>query len=272
MDLKQLAADIDTYLRPDTFPLAMRMTKKEEEIPSKMKSPSSDLGRRITICQGISIARRYGWGIKMGRGDLSCPIARACFGFEKKIDYYDEGNLCVGLYTDNLQAGKAFESALCKFEFSEFEAILAAPLNRADFEPEVILIYGNSSQIMRLLNGRLYKEGGELKSSFSGRADCTDIAIKTIQTNECQVILPCYGDRVFGLTQDYEMAFTIPYSKAEMVIEGVKASHKGGTRYPIPHYLRFEPEFPEKYVVLDEMWKKGSSEKMCKIQDTNKKM
>ena len=256
MDLKQLSIDIDTYLRTDTFPLAIRTAKAGEEIPPKMKSPALDFGKRITICQGISIARRYGWGIKMGREDISCPIARACFGFEKRIDYYDEGNLCVGLYTDNMQAVKVFESALCKFEFSEFEAIYAAPLGRANFEPEVILIYGNSAQVMRLLNGRLYSEGGELTSSFSGRADCTDIVIKTIKTNECQVILPCYGDRVFGLTQDYEMAFTIPYSKVEMVLNGVKNTHKGGTRYPIPHYLRFEPEFPENYNVLDEMWKK----------------
>jgi len=51
--------------------------------------------------------------------------------------------------------------------------------------------------------------------------------------NKPKVILPCTGDRVFGMAQDNEMAFAFPWSCAHEIIEGLEGTHKGGTRYPI---------------------------------------
>ena len=64
--------------------------------------------------------------------------------------------------------------------------------------------------MLRLLNGALYRRGGSIVSDFSGRGDCSDIVIKGKKTGEPQLVLPCYGDRIFAQTQDDEMAFSIP--------------------------------------------------------------
>jgi len=71
----------------------------------------------------------------------------------------------------------------------------------------------------------------------------------------CQVIFPCYGDRIFAQTEDYEMAFTIPYSRISEVLEGLEGTQKGGIRYPVPSFLRYEGKFPEKYRIIEEDWK-----------------
>jgi hypothetical protein len=84
---------------------------------------------------------------------------------------------------------------------------------------------------MRLVTAALYKRGGRITSSFSGRIDCADIIIQTIHTQDCQVILPCYGDRIFAQTEDSEMAFTMPPASLRSS-RGSKAP-KGGVRYPI---------------------------------------
>ncbi|MDM5224705.1 DUF169 domain-containing protein [Cytobacillus sp. NJ13] len=252
--LSDLETAIHTYVRPDTFPLAIRVLKKEETLPDRVKRPARDFGKTFSICQGVTMSRRYGWSIAMGKEDLSCPIAKIAFGFEEELDYYSKGSLTDGMYTKTCDLGALTEAAVPKFSKEEAGTILMAPLGRAAFEPEVITVYGNSAQVMRMVAGALYHTGGEITSTFTARADCADIVIRTIKTGKPQVILPCYGDRVFGQTHDHEMAFTIPFSMADEFAEGLKQTHKGGVRYPVPTYLQYEAKYPDTYEKLNEMF------------------
>jgi hypothetical protein len=43
------------------------------------------------------------------------------------------------------------------------------------------------------------------------------------------------------------MAFSIPLSRVEEIVEGLEGTEKGGVRYPIPSFLRYTGEFPEQY-------------------------
>ena len=73
------------------------------------------------------------------------------------------------------------------------------------------------------------------------------------------MILPCYGDRVFGQANDDEMAFTFPWSKVDELIEGLEGTHKGGVRFPIPSFVRYSGEFPPSYRKLDEIWSQNKT-------------
>ena len=131
------------------------------------------------------------------------------------------------MYTETLEAGAKTEAAVPKFELGQYASLFASPLKTHPFDPpDVITVFGNSAQVMRLVQAALYKRGGYLNSSFSGRLDCADIVVKTMQTNDCQVILPCTGDRMFGQTQDEEMAFSMPASKVDEVMAGLEARIK----------------------------------------------
>lgn len=251
---QELMAEVESHVRPDTFPVAIRVLKAGEAIPAKARRPFKDLGIKVSICQGISMARRYGWAVAMGGDDLACPIAQVAFGFEEAIDYYKEGNLAAGMYVETCDLGAQTENEVPKFSRDEAGTVVVAPAARANFDPETVLIYGNSAQVMRLAAAALWKTGGSLKSTISARADCADIIIRTQRTQEPQVILPCYGDRVFGQTQDHEMAFTIPAAQLPTLVEGLKGTHAGGIRYPIPNYLRYQAEFPATYRKLQELW------------------
>jgi uncharacterized protein (DUF169 family) len=252
--LQLLHRDIEKYVRPDTFPLGIRVARDSGEIPPRAKRPVRDLNVQISICQGITMARRYGWTIAMGGEDLSCPIAKAVFHFEEPVPFYTEGNLAHGMYTETLECGRATEADVPKFTKEESGVIIVGPLDRISFEPDVVVVYGNSAQVMRMVAASLYKKGGSITSQFSARADCADIIIRTMQTADAQVILPCYGDRVFGQTYDHEMAFSFPYSMAGDVIMGFEGTHKGGVRYPIPTFLQYQAKYPATYNKLNKMW------------------
>ena len=108
--------------------------------------------------------------------------------------------------------------------------------------------------VMRLVTGALWESGGYIHSRFSGRTDCADEVIETMQTQKPQVILPCYGDRIFGQTQDHEMAFALPWAMRDSLVNGLEGTHKGGVRYPIPSFMRYTGKFPPAYEELGKYW------------------
>jgi uncharacterized protein (DUF169 family) len=257
----ELAAEIEKYIRPATFPVAVKMIKPGEPLPKRCKRPKDDLGFETAICQAVGLARRYGWTLAVGNEDISCPITKAFFGFEERVPYLTEGHACAGMYTADAEAGARTEATIPCFQHGEYKYYVAGALHRVDYDWDVLIVYGNSAQIMRLVTGALYKGGGAMQSQTAGRVDCADLVIGAMQSGECQFVLPCYGDRLFGGTTDDEMAFSLPKAKVAELVKGLEGTHKGGVRYPIPSYLRYTAEFPESYQKLNEFWDKPTSER-----------
>jgi uncharacterized protein (DUF169 family) len=255
-DLKEVEQVLNTYIRPLTFPLAVKMLKSKDEIPEKTRRPFQQMKKRVAICQGIGMARKLAWSIAMGKEDMQCSLGAAPFGFFKNIDFYDEGNLAAGMFTASKETGKREEDLVDRFEYGLFTHILVSPLNRAAFEPDLLMIYVSPGQAMRLIQGALYNEGGSVQSSAMGRLGCAAI-ITVIKENECRYVVPGNGDRIFGMTQDYEMSFLIPASKIDTVLEGLDKTHKAGVRYPITSFFNFEATFPPTYQEQMKIWEEG---------------
>ena len=253
-DLKQIEQTLNTYIRPLTFPLAIKMLESESDIPDKTRRPFQQMKKKIAICQGIGMARKLGWAVAMGKEDMQCSLGAAPFGFFKNIDFFNEGNLAAGMFTTSKEIGKKEEDLIDRFEYGAYSHIIVAPLNRAVFEPDLFMVYGNPAQVMRLIQGSLYNEGGAVQSSSMGRLGCSAI-ITVMKENECRYIVPGNGDRIFGMTQDYEMVFMIPASKADTVLDGLAKTHKAGIRYPITSFFDFEATFPPSYQEQMKIWK-----------------
>src|SRR5215468_10997922 len=254
VDTKTADQALQTYVRPQTFPVAIRMLRPGEPIPERTRRPARDFGKLSMNCQVIDMARRYGWTIALTRDDSICSLGITALGFDRPTHLYNSGTLCEGMYTATKEAGARSEAAVDKFGQGEYQALLVAPLDRATFEPDVVVVYANPAQVMRLTQAALWKEGGRLASSFQGRLVCADIIVTTMQTGRPQVILPCSGDRIFGQTQDHEMAFAIPWARMADIIEGLEGTHRGGIRYPITQFMEYEAKLPPKYMEVNRLW------------------
>ena len=262
IDVKTADRELQTYIRPQTFPVAIRMLKPGEAIPDRAKRPARDFKKLSMNCQVIDMARRYGWMIALTREDHICSLGIAALGFEKPTHLHNSGTLCEGMYTETKEAGRRSEAAVDQFAPGEYYALLVAPLDRTTFEPHLVCIYANPAQVMRLTQAALWKRGGKLASAFGGRVDCSEIIVTTMRTDRPQVILPCSGDRIFGQTQDHEMAFTIPWAQMEEIVEGLRGTHAGGIRYPITQFMEYEAKLPPRYMEANRLWdaEKGRSE------------
>jgi uncharacterized protein (DUF169 family) len=252
-DLKEVEQILNTYIRPLTFPVAIKMLKSEDEIPEKTRRPFQQMKKKIAICQGIGMSRKLGWAIAMGKEDMQCSLGAAPFGFFKNIDFWDQGNLAAGMFAASTEAGKKEEDLIDRFDHGTYSHILVAPLSRAAFAPDLIMIYGNPAQIMRLIQGSLYNEGGAIQSKAMGRLGCAAM-ITVIKHDECRFLVPGNGDRIFGMTQDWEMSYMIPMSKLDSVLDGLAKTHKSGIRYPITSFFDFEATFPPSYQEQMKIW------------------
>lgn len=236
------------YVRLGSFPVAVRFLEHWSEAPERARRPHRDLGHKITTCQAVAMARRYGWVVALGREDSSCVLGAAALGLERRLPVYTEGNLCVDLYTESLAAGALSEASVPTLPEGNYVAVVTAPLHRATFEPHSVIVYGDSAQIMRLGQAYLWKRGGTLRSEFRGRIDCADLAIAPFLTGEPQMIVPCTGDRIFGQVQDHEVAFAAPFALLADLAQGLEATHRAGAaRYPVPNFLQYTAKFPPAY-------------------------
>ena len=254
IDAKTADKELQFYIRPQTFPVAIRMLRPGEPIPDRAKRPARDFKKLSMNCQVIDMARRYGWMIALTRDDHICSLGITALGFDKPTHIYTSGTLCEGMYTETKEAGQRSEAAVDKFAPGEYYCLLVSPLDRAPFEPHVVCIYASPAQVMRLTQAALWKRGGKLTSSFGGRIDCSEIIVTAMKSDAPQVILPCSGDRIFGQTQDHEMAFSIPWNHMEEIIEGLRGTHAGGIRYPITQFMEYEAKLPPKYMEVNKLW------------------
>ncbi len=187
--VQELKTGLNEFFRPLTFPLAITMLKSEAEIPERTRRPLEQMGKEVAICQGIGMARKYSWAIAMGKEDMQCSLGVAPFGFFKDIDFYNQGNLSAGMFTISPEVGKTKEDLVDRFDHGIFSHILVAPLQYTTFEPDLFMVYGSPAQIMRLIQGTLYNEGGAVYSSAMGRLGCAAI-ITSIKEDKCRYIVP----------------------------------------------------------------------------------
>ncbi len=148
MDPKAADKELQSFIRPQTFPVAVRMLRPGEEIPAKAKRPARDFKKLSMNCQVIDMSRRYGWLIALTREDHICALGITALGFDKPTHLYTSGTLCEGMYTETKEAGQRSEAAVDKFEPGEYYCLLVCPLDRCDFEPHLVVIYASPAQVM----------------------------------------------------------------------------------------------------------------------------
>jgi len=250
MDLKEIDGVLNKYLRLHTSPVAIRMCATEEELPERVRIPQH-LGLTISLCHAIAMARRYGWVMAVDKYQ-SCYVASISMGFLPLLPDVADGSLpaSLGLWGMSKEEAATFIQNLPKFEYGKYKYALVAPLQRATFEPHLVLVYGVPAQIWVLLAGYLLGTGKRdgLVAQLATGAGCTTYVTRTIQTDQAQFTLVSTGERLVAHAQDDECAFSIPMSKIEATIKGLEAGYSTSVfRYPVPAFLRYNSQHPPGY-------------------------
>jgi uncharacterized protein (DUF169 family) len=257
-NLARIDEVISTYIKPQTYLIAVKMLNSGDDIPEDAKHPLRDFGAAFTLCQALALSRREGLTLVLDKESQSCPIALVGLGFVKPQEYLS-GKYALAPINQSTEARKNMAGALPRFPYGQFNAILISPVTKAAFEPDVILFYGNGAQAMRMIQAAVFASGQSLTSKSTGSGGCLLPIVTSILEDQCKFSVPGNGERRLGLIADGELAFAMPKGRFDEVVDGLKLSHDGKQTYPIsPGYLKLEYQMPPSYVELRELLLEGS--------------
>jgi len=249
MNWQNLYDALHDYLHLHSFPVGVTLFPKKSDVPESVRW----FDRKVNICQQVAIARLYGWSFASGPAEQVCVLGAASLGLIETPERVKSGEINCGVYQKDLIAARKMQDHLPKMP-TRNEAVACFSLTRVPegITPQVVVIYGNSAQMMRLIQAALWSEGGEFRMASSGDAGvCSRAIAQTIMTQKATMEIPCLGDRRFAAAQDHDIIFAFPAKMSRSLLEGLEGTYRSGSRYPIPVQMDWEPHMPMDFSVAD---------------------
>lgn len=246
---------LNLFLRTETFPVAIRMISRKDKLPEQVIVPGPHWNMQITVCQALALARRHGLMIALSQNEMYCPVAGLMLGLLPAKQDILNGTHPVSFpfWVKNQNIRNKMIRTMPRLKYGSYTHVVIAPLQKADFEAHVIIVYGNPAKISRLIQASIYSSGEAVKAENVGSLACGDLITKPMLTEKCHFSMLGGGERLIAQTQDDEAAFAILLSKIEAIMEGIKRSHELGMRYPTQSYLKFTPALTEFASGIDEL-------------------
>ena len=227
---QNLESKFNEHLKLGCSPVAVKLFEKAEDLDKVVKRRPAN---KIAICQLFGQARFLNRMLSGTINELGeCVIGAAAFGF---VDYpkdVGEGKRMVGIYHATEGIGKKVFAEIPRFKAGTYQAMLAAPLHRCPIDPDVVIFFGNSAQMLRLIHGHVWKTGRRLEFSCVGEVVCADVVVGAMKMGKPSLSIPCNGSRILSAVQDTELMMGIPFKLMDEILEGLDATAKGGVRYP----------------------------------------
>lgn len=206
---KRYGEDLETHLRLQTSPIAVKMIKNESDIPENALRPKKDEGKHYAQCQAFSLSRRDRLTVVMLKEDNWCPGPVIAYGLVPPVDPPS---------TDSVRQYEGFKHG-------KYMGIITAPLSNTPFVPDLVIIYCDTNQLRSILLSLKEEEKPLVKSNFFPFS-CAWSVTSPIIHNEYWINLPDPGEYVRALTQAGEMIFSIPAPKLDEFMTGLGAFFK----------------------------------------------
>lgn len=240
--IHKLTKDIENELRLQLPILAVKMVESTEEIPAGAKKPVEDFGYHLSVCQAFGISARTGITISETKEDMWCFEPVVGYGFEKTPQYFLEGHNRYPESAKTLEAGAHWAQNLPRFECGRYKAIVVAPLEKVNFEPDMFMLYAFPGQLLQLLLAKNWLDGHDVKTKMSGHAGCVYSVVPVIKDKEITVTCPCSGIIRYAGLPDFYMIFSAPVATLEALFEAMP--HLKKAWFSVPYNVVLKPEYP----------------------------
>ena len=227
------ARDIESLLRLRTFPVALKLLERSEELESIRKLRRLD--HRATFCQVVTLARAAGWTVGTTREDLNDNCS-SVLGLVEPAPEALSGERTTGVWFHKQEDARKHQEALQRIPWGRYEAVVAAPLAGEKVEPDIVLLYGTPAQTILLINGLQWEDYQRYEFYCVGETACSDSIGQCYLSGKPSVAIPCYGERRYGHVAEDELVAALPPSSLEKAIMGLRGLAAAGLRYPIPPY------------------------------------
>jgi uncharacterized protein (DUF169 family) len=219
--------ELENILGLQTSPVAVKMLEKESDIPAGAIRPKKDKGYHLAQCQAFSMSRRERAAVAMLKEDNWCPGAILSYGLVPKPKVPSGKGQTTGEF----------------FEYGKYIGILTAPLKKADFIPDTVIIYSDTNQLRVMLLALKEDERPLVKTNFFPFS-CSNSVVPVILHNEYWINLPDPGEYARALTIAGEMMFSVPVSKLPGLVENMGGLERNMSGFG-NESMMMRPDFPQ---------------------------
>ncbi len=230
--------ELERLLLLRTSPIAVKMLEKEEDIPDGAYRPKRDDGVHLAQCQAFAMSRRQKTTVAMLKEDNWCWAPLVAWGLVEPPD-----------------PATIFYASFPCFEQGKYIGIVSAPLETANFEPDMVLIYSNTAQLRNILSAVKTRENPLVASEFDPIDSCIFSVVPTILTGQYRITLPDPGDYERAMAGEDEIIFSVPADKIENLVSRLRRTDEQKRGY-LYSYQEMMPDFPQPgfYKKLFKMW------------------
>lgn len=213
-----------------TYPIAIKMLKDESETPQGAVRPKKDNGEHYSTCQAFGIVRRRGTTLAMFLEDHWCFEPIIGYGLVEPPADFLEGSGSA-FFVQDKEGAKKRTSEIALLPYGKYAGMVLAPLHKANFEPDLTVIYCNATQLRHMLFALMLRDGYRVTSTLDPIWSCVHSVVPSLLTGDCKVTVPDPGEFERGAVGDDEMMLTIPAGKMELLMSGVYHYDQAGMGY-----------------------------------------
>lgn len=223
-------SDLLNMLVLRTYPIAIKMLKDDSEIPTGAVRPKKDLGEHYAACQAFGIVRRRETTLAMFIEDHWCFEPIIGYGLVTPPKDYLEGS-GSDFFIRNRDAARERNNSIPILPYGKYSGMVLAPLHKANFSPDLMVIYCNATQLRHMLFVMMLENGYRVTSTLDPIWSCVHSVAPSLLTGECEVTVPDPGEYERGGVGDDEMILSIPTGRIEELMAGVYHYDRMGMGY-----------------------------------------
>ncbi|MDO5843598.1 MAG: DUF169 domain-containing protein [Methanocorpusculum sp.] len=216
-DYAKISETLKEALHLTGSPVAVKIVKSPEQIPEEIP----EIEETDRHCRMVSLARE-------GKIFYATDAKHQCGGGAWALGLRDKGaTLATGMHYYNLGKYESVPSSRRTMDSvpslpKETYATLYAPLEKATFAPDVVIIFAKPLAVLKLAQSTLYRLGGRIYPQFSGiQSICSDATAYVLLNGKPNFSLGCDGSRKFSGIADEEMVAGFPAEILEELAAGI---------------------------------------------------
>ncbi len=192
---------IKEHLDLKKSPVAVKFVLRKEDIPEGIEK-ISDGARHCELVQKASKGEIF----YATAEEQTCKGGAAALGLMEAPEKVKTGEMYHGLGRfSSLGSSKRTMEEIPKIEPIMY-ALIYSPLEKATFDPDVIVVICNPAQALKLAQAMVYTLGGRVEADFAGiQSICADAVAGPFTRRRPNITLGCSGSRKFAEIQPDEV-------------------------------------------------------------------
>jgi uncharacterized protein (DUF169 family) len=222
-DNKFINSELKDNLKLDISPVAIKLILHEEDVPVGFEK----ITEKKRHCEMVKDASK-GEKFYATSNNQSCKGGSAVLGLEDLPLNIETGEFYYKLGRfKSIGSGKRTMDRVPKID-SKIYAIVYSPLDKANFQADVIIIIANPKQGMLISQAIVYTLGGRVEANFAGiQSVCADAVAGPYTTKNPNITLACSGSRKFADFGDDELIVGLTGENIGCTVTALNLMKKG---------------------------------------------